>query len=230
MTLTFLLGGPPYEYSTSVYFVCFIYFFYNIWIFIDRLVIGLFGLLGMLGVAVVPFLGRLIDKLVPWYATMIASFGLLFFQAIETGAGGINVSAVIITCFGIDVFRQMQQVSLTSAVFGLEARARARLNAILIISVNFFGCSFALRECGLTRVSIYTAFHWPSDGYFSRDGGVHEVWLASCSRALDGFVWVQHSHHAATWTACRTVYMDWLGRWMGDAKGETRGNRRWPPK
>lgn len=104
------------------------------WVF--RLVIGLFGLVGMLGVAVAPFVGRLIDKLVPWYATIIASFSLIIFQAIQTGAGGINIAAVIIACFGIDVSRQMQQVSLTSAIFGLEIRARARLNAILIISVS----------------------------------------------------------------------------------------------
>lgn len=102
-----------------------------------RLVIGLFGLVGMFGVAMAPFVGRIVDKLVPWYATLTGCFCLLIFQCIQTGAGGINIAAVVIVCFGIDVFRQMQQVSLTSAVFGLEVRARARLNAILIISVSF---------------------------------------------------------------------------------------------
>ncbi|TCD65169.1 hypothetical protein EIP91_003025 [Steccherinum ochraceum] len=93
VTLTFLLGGAPYFYST--------------------LVIGLFGL----------------------FATTIASFILILFHAIQTGAGGINIAAVIIVCFGIDVFRQMQQVSLTSSVFGLELGARARLNAVVLISI-----------------------------------------------------------------------------------------------
>lgn len=91
----------------------------------------------MFGVAMAPFVGRIVDKLIPWYATLIGCFCLLIFQCIQTGAGGINIAAVVIVCFGIDVFRQMQQVSLTSAVFGLEVRARARLNAILIISVSF---------------------------------------------------------------------------------------------
>lgn len=85
----------------------------------NRLVIGLFGLVGMLGVAVGPFVGKLVDRLVPWYAALVATFVLLIFQAVQTGAGGINISAVIIACFGLDVCRQMQQVSLTSSVFTL---------------------------------------------------------------------------------------------------------------
>ncbi|EGN97821.1 hypothetical protein SERLA73DRAFT_109064 [Serpula lacrymans var. lacrymans S7.3] len=115
VTLTFLLGGPPYHYST--------------------LVIGLFGLVGMLGVFVGPLSGRLIDRLVPWYATLVATFMLVVFQGVQTAAGGINVAAVILACFGLDVFRQMQQVSLATSVFSISSAARARLNAILILSL-----------------------------------------------------------------------------------------------
>ncbi|OBZ71091.1 putative uncharacterized transporter YgaY [Grifola frondosa] len=89
VTLTFLLGGPPYFYST----------------------------------------------LVPWCATVIAASALFIFQAIQMGAGGVNIAAVIIVCFGIDVFRQTQQVSLTTAVFGLDANARSRLNAVVLLSL-----------------------------------------------------------------------------------------------
>ncbi|KAH9948302.1 major facilitator superfamily domain-containing protein [Amylocystis lapponica] len=115
VTLTFLLGGAPYEYST--------------------LVIGLFGLVGIFGVLMTPLVGRAIDGLIPWFAALISVCSLLVFQAIQVGAGGINVAAVIIVCFGIDVFRQMLQVSLASAVFELDSRARARLNAVLLISM-----------------------------------------------------------------------------------------------
>ncbi|KAG1728021.1 major facilitator superfamily domain-containing protein, partial [Suillus occidentalis] len=66
VTLTFLLGGQPYYYST--------------------LIIGLFGLVGMLGVLIGPFAGRLIDRLVPWYATLIATGLLLVSQAVQTAA------------------------------------------------------------------------------------------------------------------------------------------------
>lgn len=72
----------------------------------------------MLGVAMGPLLGRVIDRLIPWYAALVATFIQLAFQAVQTGAGGINISAVIIACFGLDIGRQMQQVSLTSAVYG----------------------------------------------------------------------------------------------------------------
>ncbi|KAG6879825.1 hypothetical protein C0992_011108 [Termitomyces sp. T32_za158] len=56
-------------------------------------------------------------------------------MAIQTGAGGINIGAVIIATFGLDVFRQMLQVSLSTAVFGISVSARARLNAIMILSI-----------------------------------------------------------------------------------------------
>jgi hypothetical protein len=64
-----------------------------------------------------PFVGRVIDRLIPWYASLCGVLMLLVFQAIQTGAGGINVGAVIIAAFGLDIFRQMLQVSLTTAVF-----------------------------------------------------------------------------------------------------------------
>ncbi|EPQ54895.1 MFS general substrate transporter [Gloeophyllum trabeum ATCC 11539] len=115
VTLTFLLGGPPYHYST-----------------VD---IGLFGLVGMFGVAMGPLIGRLIDRLVPWYATLVGTLALLVFQSIQTGAGGVNIAAVIIVCFGLDVFRQMQQVSLTTVVYTIDEKARARLNAVVLLSL-----------------------------------------------------------------------------------------------
>lgn len=102
-----------------------------------RLVIGLFGLVGMGGVAMSPLLGKFVDKMVPWYATLIATSSQVAFYGIQTGAAGVNVAAVIVVCFGIDVFRQLQQVSLTSAIFGLDPNARSRLNAVLIISVRY---------------------------------------------------------------------------------------------
>ncbi|GJE88226.1 MFS general substrate transporter [Phanerochaete sordida] len=115
VTLTFLLGGAPYFYST--------------------LVIGLFGLVGIFGVLAAPLVGRLVDGVLPWAAAVLATLGLLVFQGVQTGAGGVHIAAVIVVCFGIDVFRQMQQVALTSAVFALEPRARSRLNAVILIAV-----------------------------------------------------------------------------------------------
>ena len=70
-----------------------------------------------MGVCTGPIVGRLVDRLVPWYATLVATFIQLVFQAVQTGAGGINISAVILACFGLDVGRQMAQVSMTTAVY-----------------------------------------------------------------------------------------------------------------
>ena len=83
----------------------------------SRLVIGLFGLIGMVGVTLGPFVGRGIDNLVPWYASLFGILMITLFQSVQTGAGDINVAAVVIAAIGLDVFTQMIQVSLLTAVF-----------------------------------------------------------------------------------------------------------------
>ncbi|KAJ3851099.1 major facilitator superfamily domain-containing protein [Lentinula lateritia] len=118
VTLTFILGGSPYHYST--------------------LVIGLFGLIGMSGVSMGPILGRGIDRLVTWYAILIPTFAMAIFWAIQTAAAGVNISAIVIVCIGLDLCDAMQQVSLSTAVFSISESARGRLNAVLILS-NFTG-------------------------------------------------------------------------------------------
>ncbi|KIJ61087.1 hypothetical protein HYDPIDRAFT_42870 [Hydnomerulius pinastri MD-312] len=115
VTLTFLLGGPPYNYST--------------------LIIGLFSLVGILGIFSGPLVGRLIDRLGPWLAILTATICLLLLQTIETAAGGINIAAVAIFCFGLDAFRQAQTVSLQTIVFSISEEARSRLNAVLTLSL-----------------------------------------------------------------------------------------------
>lgn len=81
------------------------------------MIIGLFGLVGMLGVIVMPFMGHLVDRLVPWWSAIVSTMLLLMFQSLHTGVGGTNVAAVIISCFGLDVFRQTQSVSLSTLMF-----------------------------------------------------------------------------------------------------------------
>ncbi|KAF7979982.1 hypothetical protein HWV62_40060 [Athelia sp. TMB] len=114
ITLTFLLEQSPFNYST--------------------LVVGLFSIAGLGAVAFGPVLGRVIDRLIPWYAALISTLLLLVFQAIQTGAGGISLAALIIACLGLDVFRQTQYVSLTAAVFSQIPEARSRVNAVLVVA------------------------------------------------------------------------------------------------
>ncbi|RPD56697.1 MFS general substrate transporter, partial [Lentinus tigrinus ALCF2SS1-7] len=138
VTLTFLLGGPPYNYPTVT--------------------IGLFGLIGMIGMVAAPFIGRGIDKLVTWYATLVGMVLLLLIFILQTAAVGYNVAVVVIICIGIDIFRQLQTVSLTSAVLSIDANARSRLNAVLILSL-FLG-----QVTGTAVGSkVFTQYGWRAD-------------------------------------------------------------------
>ena len=100
--------------------------------------IGLFGVVGIVGVAMAPLIGRAIDRLVPWSATLFGIIMLLLTFALQTAAVGLHVAVVVIVTIGLDVFRQTQQVSLTTAVLGLDASARSRLNACVILAVRAF--------------------------------------------------------------------------------------------
>ncbi|CAK5266396.1 unnamed protein product [Mycena citricolor] len=135
VTLTFLLGGPPYFYST--------------------LAIGLFGLIGILSVACGPLFGRLIDGLVPWYASMCSIVLLLSFQAIQTAAGTMSVAVVVVAIIGLDMFRQSLQMSLAAAVFEISTAARARLNALFVLSL-FIGQLMGTAA----GTKVYTTYGW----------------------------------------------------------------------
>ena len=90
----------------------------------------------MAGVAAAPLVGKLVDGMTPWSASIISTLGLLVCYGIQLGAGGVSIAAVVVVTVGIDLFRQMQQVALITSVFELDASARARMNAAMIISVR----------------------------------------------------------------------------------------------
>ncbi|EDR01812.1 MFS DHA1 transporter [Laccaria bicolor S238N-H82] len=114
VTMTFLLGGKPYYYST--------------------LGIGLFGIVGLAGVIAGPLSGRIVDRIMPWYAILISTFLMLLFQAVHTAAGGIHISAVIISSFGLDFLKQIQNVGLLMSMFSVSLSAGSRLNALFVLS------------------------------------------------------------------------------------------------
>ncbi|QRV93428.1 major facilitator superfamily transporter [Ceratobasidium sp. AG-Ba] len=139
VNLTFLLSDAPYHYNT--------------------LEIGLFGLVGAAGVVTTPFIGRFVDKLNGWIATLIAILLGIVFQAIFTGAAGIHLAAIIIVCFGLDVAIQMNQVSNSSRIYAIEPLARARMNAVLVI------CLFLGQVMGTSvGTQVYLKYGWRYSG------------------------------------------------------------------
>ncbi|KAH8119352.1 major facilitator superfamily domain-containing protein [Phellopilus nigrolimitatus] len=165
VTLTYLLDDAPYHYST--------------------LVIGMFGFVGMAGVSTSPFVGRVVDRLDPWWATLASSLLIMVSQAIQTGAGGINIAAVVIAGFGIDGARQAQQVSIATSVYSVDAKARSRLNAVLLISI-FLGFVMG------TNVGshIFVRFGWRADSAFAMGlGALQVVFLLIRGPHVQRFTW-----------------------------------------
>lgn len=85
----------------------------------------------MVGIATAPFVGCTIDGLVPWSVTLVVISMLTLTFTLQT----VAVAIVVDVCIGLDVFRQTQQVSITTAVLGLEPNARSQLNAVVLLSV-----------------------------------------------------------------------------------------------
>ncbi|KAF7303663.1 MFS DHA1 protein [Mycena indigotica] len=115
VTLTFLLGGPPYNYST--------------------IVIGLFALVGMVGICMAPVAGRVVDGMVPWTTSLVGMSLLVVSQILQTFAGQRTIAAVVISTILLDIGIQSTQVSMTATIFSMAPEARARLNALLILAI-----------------------------------------------------------------------------------------------
>ncbi|CAK5278573.1 unnamed protein product [Mycena citricolor] len=115
VTMTFLLDGEPYNYST--------------------LVIGIFGLVGLAGIGMSPLIGRAVDNLVPWAATFVSVWFVIASQIVETFGAEKSIAAVIVATLILDVGSQATQVSLTAVIFEIDPSARARLNTLLVGSI-----------------------------------------------------------------------------------------------
>ena len=131
----------------------------------------------MVGVAAGPLIGKFIDGWIPWYASVLGIAAVICTQAIQVGAGGIHVAAVVVVTVGIDVFRQMLQTSLAAKIFSIQPDARARLNAVFILSVRLPLCSISYN-----LIVSPAAVHWASYGYC---GGNQDSMLMDGEQTLD---------------------------------------------
>ncbi|KAM0793604.1 hypothetical protein ACM66B_001037 [Microbotryomycetes sp. NB124-2] len=101
----------------------------------NELQIGLLGLVGVAGVCTAPFVGKLVDRLMPWVGVAIGISLNLVTQAIYVGAAGVHVAAVVVVIFVLDIAQQTTQVSNSSAVFGIGDAGRARRSAVYVTSI-----------------------------------------------------------------------------------------------
>ncbi|KAM0756556.1 MFS general substrate transporter [Meredithblackwellia eburnea MCA 4105] len=157
----------------------------------DSLKIGLVGLAGFPGVCSAPFVGRLVDHLVPWLGVLIGVTIVASSQGIFTAAGGVSLVAVIIPIFLLDLGHQTQQVSNSTRVFSINAAARARLSAVYIFSIfcgqltgTKLGTSIYLKfgyrasgglclgfYCWIMLILVSRGPHLPSNRWFGWAGG-----------------------------------------------------------
>lgn len=115
-TLTFLLSSPPYNYSSFV--------------------IGLFALIGILGMSFGPPYSRfVIDKFVPWLSVIIGLLVCLTGIIIGTYTVPHTVAGPVIQAFMLDVGLQTSQIANRSAIYTIAPKARNRVNTAYMVSV-----------------------------------------------------------------------------------------------
>lgn len=115
-TLTFLLSGSPYHYSTVT--------------------IGLFSLAGMTPMFLGPFYSRyIVDKYVTHVSILISLTILLTGICIGTYTGTFTVAGPILQAALQDFGLQMTQIANRVAIYGVAPKARSRVNTAYMIGV-----------------------------------------------------------------------------------------------
>ncbi|KAK4185691.1 major facilitator superfamily domain-containing protein [Podospora australis] len=172
-TLSFLLSSPPYSYTS--------------------LVIGLFGLIGIVIIFSAPIYSRLvIDRINPISSALLGIAVELAGVAIGTFTGTKTVAGPIVQAIAIDLGNQFTQIALRASIYGIQgqANARNRVNTAYMV-VSFSG--------QLTGTAV-------GNRLYAQGGWVYS---GSCSIALIGLAMV----------AClvrgprETGWLGWSGGW-----------------
>ncbi|KAL2410475.1 putative transporter YgaY [Exophiala dermatitidis] len=115
-TLTFLLAGSPYHYSS--------------------LVIGLFALIGIGSMTWGPIFARTVmEKHQPLFSVIIGELVCLVGVVIGTYTGKFTVVGPILQAVGIDIGLQTSQIANRTAIYGVAPKARNRVNTAYMVSV-----------------------------------------------------------------------------------------------
>lgn len=155
VTSTFMLGGSPYHYNS--------------------LEIGLFGLLGITGVCFSPLIGKLVDRMVPWYS-MIMGISIALTGHLVGYESQFSLGGVIPQVFLMDVGQSASQISNQHRIFQLDPGARSRINACYIIFL-FLGQTMG----SAVGTRLYTRHGWWASQSFAV-GCVVGALLVSFSR------------------------------------------------
>ena len=181
-TLTFLLAGAPYYY--------------------DSLIIGLFALIGLAGMALGPVYAKiLIQKFVPLFSVAVGELINITGVIIGTYTGRFTVAGPVLQALGLDAGMQITQIANRSAIYAIEPKGRNRVNTAFMLmtfmgqltgtsagnklyaqggwiasgslSVAFIAFSFVVCAVRGPHVSEQTWFGW-SGGYSIRKGVITE--------------------------------------------------------
>lgn len=114
-TLSFLLSSPPYEY--------------------DSLVIGLFSLMGLVGIVSGPLYGRfVVDRFVAIFASLVGQVLALAGVLVGTWTGKTNVAGPIVQAILGDTGIQTSQIANRAAIYLIDPKARNRVNTAYMVS------------------------------------------------------------------------------------------------
>jgi predicted MFS family arabinose efflux permease len=118
-TLTFHLGGPPFNYASDI--------------------IGLFGLLAIGGALLAPVFGKLADKRHP-ARSLVMTIGLILSGVLLVMTLPDNLYATMAAVLLLDIGVQATQVSNVATIYSLDAAAHSRINTVYM-TAYFLGGS-----------------------------------------------------------------------------------------
>jgi predicted MFS family arabinose efflux permease len=139
-TLTFLLAGEPYHYSS--------------------LTIGLFGLIGIAGMFGSPIYARLVtDKFVPHFSVLFGLGCSLIGICLGTYLGPFTVAGPVLQALLFDFGNQTAQIANRSSIYSIEPKRRNGLNTAFMVS------TFCGQLIGTAAGNhIYAAAGWIGSG------------------------------------------------------------------
>jgi predicted MFS family arabinose efflux permease len=114
-TLSFLLSSPPFNYSS--------------------LIVGLFGLIGIVIILLGPVYSRyILDKVVPLASVLGGMVIELAGIAVGVAIGTFTVAGPVVQAIVIDFANQAANIALRTSIYTIDAKARNRVNTAYMIS------------------------------------------------------------------------------------------------